>query len=117
MTALKPSCSIKRMIKLISLRPTKVLAASTAFFTAKAFDSESGFKAPFHPKKEWWEDEGGLNFECTSCGKCCTIQGQILANHDEVSAIVKELDMSDEEFQNKHIETGNGSWYVPSSLD
>jgi len=92
-------------------RHTAVITLGTlcCFTTTRAFE--------FSSSKPWWEVKGGLNFDCTSCGKCCTIQGQILANKAEVSGIAKELKISEGDFFEKHVTGWNadGTWFTLKS--
>jgi hypothetical protein len=48
----------------------------------------------------WLEDEGGLQFSCTKCGKCCTSQsGVVLVSAAERKRIADRMRISVEEFE------------------
>jgi Fe-S-cluster containining protein len=52
-----------------------------------------------HP---WYE--GGLRFQCTGCGDCCTgAPGYVWVNQAEIDALAARLDMSPEEFERKYV--------------
>ncbi|CAM9598793.1 unnamed protein product, partial [Phaeothamnion confervicola] len=46
----------------------------------------------FAGDKPWWEK--GLNFECTQCGKCCRVTGDVWLTDDEANATASLLDLS-----------------------
>lgn len=47
--------------------------------------------------------DGGLRFECTGCGKCCTGEsGTIFINDREAGAIARKLKMSKKKFLEQH---------------
>ena len=48
---------------------------------------------------------GGLRFECTGCGGCCTTRGEyahVYLNPDEVTALAEELELSAREFKRRY---------------
>ena len=50
----------------------------------------------------WFED--GLNFNCTGCGKCCKVDGDVWLAPEEVDSIMSHLGYSSDavdEFRNK----------------
>ncbi|HWC91004.1 MAG TPA: YkgJ family cysteine cluster protein [Pirellulales bacterium] len=50
----------------------------------------------------WYGD--GLRFQCTQCGNCCTgAPGYVWVNRDEIAALAKRLDLSDDEFQRQYV--------------
>ena len=52
---------------------------------------------------EWFDERGGLRFECTMCGNCCTgPEGYILVTDDECRAIAKRLGLTFEDFLRDH---------------
>ena len=57
--------------------------------------------APFS-LKPWYED--GLNFDCTGCGKCCKVNGDVWLAPEEVDSIMSHLGYSSDtvdEFRNE----------------
>ena len=56
--------------------------------------------APF--SLPWFED--GLNFNCTGCGKCCKVDGDVWLAPEEVDSIMSHLGYSNDavdEFRNE----------------
>lgn len=50
----------------------------------------------------WYRD--GLAFKCTGCGKCCTgSPGYVWVTEDEIIAISEYLNITIQEFSNKHL--------------
>ena len=52
--------------------------------------------------KPWYED--GLNFNCTGCGKCCKVDGDVWLAPEEVDSIMSHLGYSSDavdEFRNE----------------
>lgn len=50
----------------------------------------------------WYE--GGLRFECTACGKCCSGEpGFVWVNAAEVADMARAMNLSDEEFRDRFI--------------
>ena len=50
----------------------------------------------------WYRD--GLGFKCTGCGKCCTgSPGYVWVTEDEIIAISEYLNITIQEFSNKHL--------------
>lgn len=49
-----------------------------------------------------WYAEGGLRFECTSCGACCTgPPGYVTYTQDEATALARELGLTVEQFESR----------------
>ena len=50
--------------------------------------------------KPWFED--GLNFNCTGCGKCCKVDGDVWLAPEEVDSIMSHLGYSSvDDFRNE----------------
>ena len=42
--------------------------------------------------KTWWGDgDSTVHFHCTSCGKCCTNDGEVWMNTDEFADLVMQV--------------------------
>lgn len=53
-------------------------------------------------KLPWYKD--GLKFKCTECGKCCTgSSGFVWVTEEEIRAMAKVLDLSEQKFKIKYI--------------
>ena len=57
----------------------------------------------FDSKKTWFKDRDSLPFSCTSCGKCCKVQGDVYLSPLETSAIANYLNRSLHEFKNQFV--------------
>lgn len=54
-------------------------------------------KGDASPQLPWYE--GGLRFQCTQCGDCCTgAPGYVWVNQEEIDAIAAELGVDVEQF-------------------
>lgn len=52
--------------------------------------------------EELWY-KGGLRFECTGCGQCCTgFPGAVWVSDEEIEALAKTLQITPEEFVRKY---------------
>lgn len=50
----------------------------------------------------WYQ--GGLQFECTACGKCCSGEpGYVWINASEIADMAAEMNMSEVEFRNHYV--------------
>lgn len=60
----------------------------------------------------WYEQ--GLQFSCTSCGKCCKVDGDVWLSPSEVDTIKTHLGVSADEFKSKYgraeISDGKETW-------
>lgn len=60
-----------------------------------------------HDDDPWYKE--GLRFECTGCGQCCTGgPGYIWVNDDEICAMAAHLNLSLQEFADRHLRKING---------
>ena len=48
----------------------------------------------------WYRE--GLRFECTRCGRCCRGAGNVWISDDEIEALAKRLELSDEGFRGEY---------------
>ncbi|MFM8708970.1 MAG: YkgJ family cysteine cluster protein [Planctomycetia bacterium] len=54
-------------------------------------------------RKDVWYS-GGLRFQCTQCGDCCSgAEGYVWVNQDEINAMASRLGMTPEDFESKHV--------------
>lgn len=60
-----------------------------------------GFRSKFLPFTLPWY-QSGLRFSCTSCGKCCKVDGDVWLSPSEVVTMQKHLELDDEEFKTKY---------------
>lgn len=60
----------------------------------------------------WYES--GLQFSCTSCGKCCKVDGDVWLSPAEVDTIQNHLGVGEEEFKSKYgraeVSDGQETW-------
>ncbi len=49
----------------------------------------------------WYDD--GLEFSCTQCGHCCTVEGYVWVDGKEVGRIASHLGLSETEFGKKYL--------------
>ena len=81
--------------------PTPLLLAAALFLTDYYCHALAKANKPFirktrsaAPKRgRWYED--GLKFECTSCGKCCRVDGDVWLAPEEVERIITHLGYDD----------------------
>jgi Fe-S-cluster containining protein len=52
--------------------------------------------------QKWWEEQNGLSFDCTQCGRCCKTVGDVWFNGEEVLAAAELLGTSSEDFIAKY---------------
>mmetsp|Transcript_1137 Transcript_1137/g.1461 ORF Transcript_1137/g.1461 Transcript_1137/m.1461 type:complete len:386 (-) Transcript_1137:22-1179(-) len=58
---------------------------------------------------EWWSD--GVNFECTECGKCCKVKGDVILNENEAVSVSQSLGIDIETFRDVYTtETSAENW-------
>lgn len=54
-------------------------------------------------KPEWFAEGGGLRFECTMCGNCCSgPPGYVLVSDDEVAALARRMGVSEADFLKRY---------------
>ena len=54
-------------------------------------------------KKEVWYS-GGLRFQCTQCGDCCSgAEGYVWVNQEEINAMAARIGMAPDAFEAKHV--------------
>lgn len=52
----------------------------------------------------WYEQQGGLRFECSACGDCCTGEpGAIWVNADEIADLAGYLEMDTADFEREYV--------------
>eukprot|EP00960_Hanusia_phi_P052198 761311-Hanusia_phi.AAC.7 len=59
---------------------------------------------------EWWEQLGGLPFECTQCGKCCHVKGDVWFSPEETNRILGFLGISEKTFKEKYVNEEIEGW-------
>jgi Fe-S-cluster containining protein len=60
--------------------------------------------------KQWWQELGGLPFECTQCGKCCQTKGDVWVNQSETSALAQHFSLPVADFVQKYAEFEADGW-------
>ncbi len=50
----------------------------------------------------WVQKAGGLKFDCTGCGDCCKVSGDVWLSSDEVVDIAATLGLTLEDFEQRH---------------
>ena len=54
-------------------------------------------------KKEVWYS-GGLRFQCTQCGDCCSgAEGYVWVNQEEINGMAARIGMTPADFEAKHV--------------
>jgi len=54
-------------------------------------------------RKDVWY-AGGLRFQCTQCGDCCSgAEGYVWVNQEEIDGMARRLDMTPEAFEKKFV--------------
>ncbi len=61
-------------------------------------------------KKQWWEELGGLPFECTQCGKCCQTKGDVWVNETEVIALANHFSLQKSDFVKEYADFEAEGW-------
>jgi Fe-S-cluster containining protein len=59
------------------------------------------------------EENGGLRFECTACGKCCTTRGEyayVYLNRRETRTLASHLDLHLTEFKRRYTFVDEDGW-------
>ena len=73
----------------------------------------NGFRSKFLPFTLPWY-QSGLQFSCTSCGKCCKVDGDVWLSPSEAVTIQTHLGLNDEEFKTKYgraeVSNGKETW-------
>jgi Fe-S-cluster containining protein len=55
-------------------------------------------------RKYWWEEQGGLRFECVECGRCCGVEpGSVWVSDEEQARIARYLCIDAEELRKKYL--------------
>lgn len=64
------------------------------------------------PGTEWWRgaEAGGLPFQCTGCGKCCQVEGDVWMSRAEQEAAAAALGVDDTDFKVKYAEEVKNGW-------
>lgn len=52
-------------------------------------------------QETWYRD--GLRFGCTGCGNCCTVEGYVWVDRQEIDRLAEHLSMGREEFGRKYL--------------
>jgi len=60
----------------------------------------------------WYDARGGVKFECTACGLCCTRPGIIVFTYDDVARASARLGMSKADFRNTYLNFDGSQWIV-----
>ena len=79
-------------------------------YTRKRFPFRSKFSICMSAKKQWWEELGGLPFECTQCGKCCQTKGDVWVNESETQALANHFSISKDAFVEQYAEFEADGW-------
>ena len=53
------------------------------------------------PKRRWYED--GLQFSCTQCGKCCSVEGYVWVDRSAMEAIARHLGQALNVFTRRYV--------------
>lgn len=56
--------------------------------------------------ERWYAN--GLRFACTQCGHCCTTEGYVWVNRNEIRRIAEHLDISQAEFGRRYVRLVSG---------
>ena len=59
---------------------------------------------------EWWEQLGGLPFDCTQCGKCYHVKGEVWFSPEETSRILQFLGITEKAFKEKYVNKEMEGW-------
>jgi len=51
---------------------------------------------------EWWEERGSVPFECSECGKCCKVRGDVWASPEDVVRLAAHLNIQVDDFAEKY---------------
>ena len=51
---------------------------------------------------EWWEERGSVPFECSECGKCCKVRGDVWASPEDVVRLAAHLNIEVDDFAEKY---------------
>lgn len=83
------------------LRPAAVPGAARRALSVPA----GGVSAALEAGDETWYAKAGkeLRFRCTACGKCCTREGVVNVNEQEVLEMSRELGLDWREFGRRHL--------------
>ena len=61
------------------------------------------YTSTYSSKDTWFQHHDSLPFECTSCGKCCKVKGDVYLSPTETLAVAKYLNLSLQEFKRRFI--------------
>lgn len=70
----------------------------------------------------WWKEKNGLQFSCTSCGRCCQNDGEVWFDTDEFYDLCKLLNMTFENAIDTYTESISSGWIkmknkIPNGVD
>ncbi len=60
----------------------------------------------------WYEERGGLQFECTRCGHCCKRPGVVALNDDDLTRIATTLGLTQQELCDRLLRRRLGRWVL-----
>jgi hypothetical protein len=66
---------------------------------------------------EWWEERGSVPFECSECGKCCKVRGDVWASPEDVVRLAAHLNIEIDDFAEKYGRLEVGKLLVCSFSD
>ena len=64
----------------------------------------------------WWIAEGGVQFDCTGCGKCCKVEGDVWASPEEVSGLAAHVGLDATDFVEQYTSELVGTHCVSPSI-
>lgn len=63
-------------------------------------------------RQPWYEQRGGLRFECTACGKCCKRTGIVAFTEADIQRISAWMGVEPEAFKAQYLSFDDGEWVV-----